>query len=92
MANPNLAEGMRADLVDRLMAARRAVRDAKLVNDPKAEAAAHRRVDDVKQALGERGPVWWDDDSPDLNPRMVKSSSYAGWYAVLASHPRYGGE
>jgi hypothetical protein len=29
-----------------------------------AEAAAHRAVDEVKRALGERGPVWWDDGSP----------------------------
>lgn len=84
MANPNLAEGMRADLVNRLMAARRAVREAKLSNDREAEAAAHKRVDEVKRALGERGPVWWDDGSPDLNRRMVKSTPYADWYAGLA--------
>jgi len=84
MANPQLAEGMRADLINRLMAARRAVREAKLSNDHEAEAAAHRRVDEVKRALGERGPVWWDDGSPDLNRRMVKNTPYANWYAALA--------
>ncbi|MBB4364322.1 hypothetical protein GGD65_005380 [Bradyrhizobium sp. CIR18] len=26
-----------------------------------------RTVDEVKQALGERGLVWWDDGSPDLD-------------------------
>jgi hypothetical protein len=41
----------------RLMSARRAVRDAKKAADPEAEATAHRAVDEVKQAPGERGPV-----------------------------------
>jgi hypothetical protein len=60
-ANPDLEEADRSDLVNRLMIARRAVRDAKRNADLKAEAAAHKAVDDVKRALGERGPVWWDD-------------------------------
>ncbi len=84
MANPDLDEAKRADLVSRLMAARRAVRDAKKAADRDAEAAAHGAVDEVKRALGERGPVWWDDGSPDLNRHMVKKTSYADWYANLA--------
>jgi hypothetical protein len=40
-------------------------------------------VDDLKQALGERGPVWWDDGSPDLNRHMAKNTLYADWYAKL---------
>ena len=83
MANPKLNEAERADLVGRLMAARRAVRDAKKANDPDAEAAAHRAVDEVKRALGERGPVWWDDGSPDLNRHMAKNTPYADWYASV---------
>jgi hypothetical protein len=67
MANPDLDEVKRADLVGQLMGARRAVRDAKKAVDPEAEATAHRAVDELKQALGERGPVWWGDGSPDLN-------------------------
>jgi hypothetical protein len=66
------------------MAARRAVRDAKKAVDPEAEAAAHRAVDDVKRLLGERGPVWWNDGSPDLNRHMAKNTSYADWCAGLA--------
>jgi hypothetical protein len=58
MANPGLDEAARADLVGWLMAARRAVRDAEKGADREAEAAAHGAVDDVKRALGERGPVW----------------------------------
>ena len=68
MSNPDLEEDERSRLVERLMTARRAVRDAKARKDPDAEAAAHRAVDDVKRALGERGPVWWKDGAPDLNP------------------------
>jgi hypothetical protein len=84
MANSGLEEAQRADLVSRLMAARRAVRDAKKAADRDAEAAAHRDVDDFKRALGERGPVWWDDGSPDLNRHMVKNTPYADWFAKLA--------
>lgn len=67
MANPGLAYVTRDHLVARLMAARRAVRDAKKAADREAEATAHRAVDEVKPALGERGPVWWDDGSPALD-------------------------
>jgi hypothetical protein len=83
MANPGLDEAERADLVGRLMAARRAVRDARKAADPDAEATAHRIVDEVKQALGERGPVWWD-DGPDFNRLMAKNTLYAEWYAKLS--------
>jgi hypothetical protein len=58
MANPDFDEALRADLVRRLMAARRAVRDAKQSADREAEGVAHKAVDEVKRALGERGPVW----------------------------------
>jgi hypothetical protein len=83
MANPDLDEADRADLVGRLMLARRAVRDAKAMADRDAEAAAHRTVDEVKWALGERGPAWWDDGAPDLNRRMAKNTPYADWHARL---------
>jgi hypothetical protein len=84
MANPALAEAKRADLVDRLMAARRAVLEAKKAKDREAEVAVRKAVDEVKRALGERGPVWWDDGSPDLNRHMAKNTPYADWYARLA--------
>ena len=83
-ANPGLGEAERADLVGRLMEARRAVRGARKAADPDAEATAHQAVDEVKQALGERGPVWWDDGSPDLNRHMVKNTLYGASYAKLA--------
>ncbi|WP_291629039.1 hypothetical protein [Bradyrhizobium sp.] len=83
MASPDLPEDERASLVKRLMAARRAVRDAKADNDPDAEAAAHRAVDEVKRALGERGPVWWNDGTPDFNRHMAKNTPYADWYGKV---------
>ncbi|MEH2571701.1 hypothetical protein [Bradyrhizobium sp. AZCC 1708] len=84
MANPGLGDVKRGDFVGRLMGARRAVRDARKAADPEAEATAHRAVDEVKQALGARGPVWWGYGSPDLNRYRAKSTLYADWYAKLA--------
>ena len=84
MANPHLDDQQRSATVRRLMSARRAVRDAKAKGDPAAEAAAHRMVDEAKRALGERGPVWWSDGTPDFNRHMAKNSPYATWYADLS--------
>lgn len=80
--NPNLPDDVRLALVQRLMAARRAVsRDR---NDPDALARARTEVDSVKRALGERGPVWWDDGAPDLNRTLVKNSPYLAWWQALS--------
>jgi hypothetical protein len=81
-SNPALAEDDRQRLVNDLMSARRAVRDAK--GDPDETAEARKRVDDAKVALGERGPVWWSDGTPDLNRHMIKNTLYANWYSRLA--------
>ena len=83
MVNPNLDEAERVELVGQLMAARWAVRHAKAASDRDAETAAHRVVDKVKRALGERGPVRVDDGSPDLNRHMAKNTPYADWYASV---------
>ena len=56
-ANPFLPEARRAELVSELMSARRAVKAALGSADAGALAAARRRVDDAKVALGERGAV-----------------------------------
>ena len=55
--DPSIPEPLRQELVDELMAARRAVR-----TDP---GSARPRVQDAKVALGERGEPWWDDATPD---------------------------
>ncbi|MFD1328741.1 hypothetical protein [Mycoplana ramosa] len=81
-SNPALAEADRQRLVNDLMSARRAVRDAKGNSDKIVKA--RRRVDDAKVALGERGPVWWTDGTPDLNRHMVENTPYADWYSRLA--------
>lgn len=83
MSNPSLDESEKSDLTLKLMSARRAVRDAKRDADSDAEAAAHRAVDDAKKALGERGPVWWKDGTPDLNRHKAKNTGYAGWHTRL---------
>jgi hypothetical protein len=88
LANPTLSEAERATLVSELMVARSAVRSAKLAEDPAAEAAAHHAVDVAKRKLGERGPVWWTDGSPDLNRHMVKNTPYASWYSGLRTAGR----
>ena len=79
-ANPALAEERRAVLVRQLMAARRALRGG--CSDAE-RAAARRSVDEAKRALGERGPVWWDDGAPDYNRRMVRNTPYADWFSSL---------
>jgi hypothetical protein len=80
MSNPELDPRRKSALVRELMNARRAVKPAKSAGDQKAEAEAHRAVDRSKQALGERGPVSWQDGAPDLNRQMAKSTPYAAWY------------
>lgn len=79
-SDPALPEERRAALVAELMRARRAVRDA---SDPEAMKVARAAVHATKVALGERGPVWWNDGAPDLNRRMVRNTPYAAWYAAL---------
>jgi hypothetical protein len=76
-ANPDLPPAQREALVQELMAARRAVRAA---GDADALRAARARVHAAKVALGERGPVWWQDGTPDLNRRLVKNTPYAAWF------------
>ncbi|WP_294314794.1 hypothetical protein [uncultured Sphingomonas sp.] len=84
-ANPALAEDERQRLVAQLMAARRAVAAAKRAGDADAEAQAHAAVDAAKVALGERGPVWWDDGAPDLNRHMARNTVYAALFAGLGA-------
>ena len=67
MSNPDIGPKQKMALVHDLMAARRAMKNAKAGGDQGAKAEAHRAVDRVKQALGERGPVCWKDGAPDLN-------------------------
>ncbi|KNY04894.1 DUF3253 domain-containing protein [Microbacterium sp. GCS4] len=51
--DPSIPESFRQELVDELMAARRAVKAG--------ESDARARVNDAKTALGERGHPWWEE-------------------------------
>lgn len=86
-ANPSLPEEVRQALVHRLMDARRAVGRALKDGDEAEVAAARREVDAAKVALGERGPVWWEDGAPDLNRRMARNTPYRDWFEALDAHP-----
>ncbi len=56
-SDPSIPASLRQELVDELMAARRAVHAQ--------EPDARTRVQDAKVALGERGPRWWDEPSDE---------------------------
>ena len=79
-SNPSLQPDERAVLVKQLMTARRSVKDAKTDADRKAARVA---VDIAKTALGERGPVWWNDGASDYNRHLAKNTPYAEWFAQL---------
>ena len=81
LADPSLEPARKAALVRELMAARRALRGP--AGDPEATQAARARVDAAKRALGERGPVWWNDGAVDYNRRRVADTPYAGWFEAL---------
>lgn len=83
MSDPRLSEEERARLTRELMRARRGVRDAMRSGDEGALKAARVAVDAAKVALGERGPVWWEDGAPDWNRRMVANSPYSSWFSSL---------
>jgi hypothetical protein len=82
-SDPTLSDARRQALVDALMTARRAVGRAKRDEEGAAEQAAREAVDQAKRALGERGPVWWQDGAPDLNRRLARNTVYADWFAAL---------
>jgi hypothetical protein len=64
------------------MQARSAVRSAACEEELKL---ARRRVHAAKVALGERGPVWWDDGAPDVNRHHPKNTPYAEWWRSLTA-------
>jgi hypothetical protein len=82
-ASPDLSEEDRVRQVSDLMRARRQVALAQRTKNEEAERQARQAVDVAKRALGERGPVWWHDGSPDYNRRLARNTPYAGWFATL---------
>lgn len=81
-SDPALDPDVRQAAVDDLMAARRAVRSAKAADDDTALRRARQDVQEAKERLGERGPVWWDDDAPDLTRHLARTTGYAQWFAA----------
>ncbi|WP_205687452.1 hypothetical protein [Cellulomonas endophytica] len=67
------------------MGARRAKAAALAAGDTAGRDAARARVDAAKTALGERGPVWWDDGAPDLTRHLARTGPYAAWWATVAA-------
>ncbi len=82
-ADPVLDVQARDALTRELMSARRAKQEAMRRTDTVARAAARDRVDAAKRSLGERGPVWWTDGTPDYNRHMARNTPYAAWFAAL---------
>ena len=81
-SNPNLPQEVRARLVRELMHARREVKDALKSADSRRLATARASVNAAKLALGERGPVWWDDGA-EFDRHLVMNTPYAQWYLSL---------
>lgn len=69
------------------MDARRAVAAAKRAEDPQAEKTARAAVHEAKVALGERGPVWWDDGAPDYTRKLIENTPYAPCPGVRTIRP-----
>ncbi len=86
-SNPALLPAERHHLVQELMAARRAKRLALQRGDKAACQAVRQQIETIKQELGERGPVWWTDHSPDWNRHLVKNTPYANWWAQIRDQP-----
>jgi hypothetical protein len=73
-SDPAIPERLRSELVSELMAARRSVGAALRSGDAEELAAARRRVQDAKVALGERGAAWWDEPSPSDRAVRIRAT------------------
>ena len=82
-SDPGLDPERRAVLTHDLMAARRAKGVAMRASGAAAQSVARERVNTAKIALGERGPVWWQDGTPDYNRHLAHTTPYAAWHTSL---------
>ncbi len=73
-SDPGIPANLRQELVNELMSARRAVRDAA---DELEVRASRRRVNDAKLALGERGHAWWLPAEPAATDRRIDAALHA---------------
>jgi hypothetical protein len=81
MSDPKLNEFERRKLKAKLGLLRTRGRVAHLSGDDLLVQELRHEIDRIKQALGERGPVWWADGTPDYNGRLVTASPYASWWS-----------
>lgn len=84
-SDPRLDPQRRAELTHELMSARRAKGVAMRAGDAEGRERARERVDAAKHALGERGPVWWDDGAPDLTRHLARTTAYAEWFTSTSA-------
>lgn len=49
------------------------------------------KVEAAKIALGEAGPVWWTDGTPDLSAHAPADTPYSAWWAGLSDAERAAG-
>ena len=87
MSNPDLAPPRREELVRTLMDARRAMGRARRAYNRVSGASAKAVVQAAKEALCERGPVWWNDGAPDWNRHLARNTPYAAWFTSLQMPP-----
>lgn len=87
--NPALDDSTRRAAVKELMQGRRGVQLAKTEDETRQARAS---VDAAKRRLGERGPVWWQDDSPDEGGKHPRNTIYAEWWASLDEETRAKGD
>jgi hypothetical protein len=78
--NPALSAADKEAHTKALMEARREVGLAR--DDPPRRAEARKQVQIAKEALGERGPVWWT-QGPVCDRKLVKNTSYHAWFEAL---------
>lgn len=78
--DPSLSATQRQYWVQQLMQARRAVGKAQSSDERQQARDAVQRA---KEALGERGPVWWSDGAPDVSRKKPENTIYAEWWARL---------
>ena len=81
--DPTLPAAARVRHTRDLLNGRRALKAAKAAGDEAAIAAARAVIRDAEVGLGERGPVWWKDGTPDLNRQLARNSPYAAWFATM---------
>jgi len=79
--NPELPDAERRALIKRMMQGRMALQKA---NTDAEFLEAKALVHAAKVALGERGPVWWDDDANDYSGCDLLDTPYADWWRSLS--------